>query len=74
MLSVRAVAQHQIMQLGFFSKQIDAYTPNDVPAARHVADYIALSVAHEQLAAAERDRAEARGRSERITRSRSRGR
>jgi transcriptional regulator with PAS, ATPase and Fis domain len=67
MLSVRAVAQHQIMQLGFFSKQTDAYTPDDVPGARHVAGYVAVSVAHEQLAAAELDRAEARGRSERVT-------
>ena len=66
MLSVRAVAQQQIMQLGFFSKQTNAYTPDDVPEARHVADYVALSVAHEQLAAAERDRAEARGRTERV--------
>jgi transcriptional regulator with PAS, ATPase and Fis domain len=66
MLSVRAVAQTQIMQLGFFSKQVNAYTHADVPAARHVADYVAVSVAHEQLAAAERDRAEARGRSERV--------
>jgi DNA-binding NtrC family response regulator len=66
MLSVRAVAQHQIMQLGFFSKHTNAYTPDDVAGARHVADYVAVSVAHEQLAAAERDRAEARGRSERV--------
>jgi transcriptional regulator with PAS, ATPase and Fis domain len=67
MLSVRAVAQHQIMQLGFFSKQTNAYTLDDVAGARQVADYVTLSVAHEQLAAAERDRAEARGRSERVT-------
>jgi transcriptional regulator with PAS, ATPase and Fis domain len=67
MLSVRAVAQHQIMRLGFFSKQTSAYTLEDVAGARHVADYVTLSVAHEQLAAAERDRAEARGRSERVT-------
>ena len=65
-LTVRAVAQNQVMRLGFFSRQANAYTLNDVPAARHVADYVAVSVAHEQLAAAERDRAEARGRSERI--------
>ena len=45
MLSVRAVAQHQIMQLGFFSKQANAYTPDDVPGARHVADCVAVSVA-----------------------------
>jgi transcriptional regulator with PAS, ATPase and Fis domain len=66
MLSVRAVAQSQVMQLGFFSKKAKAYTADDVAGARHVADYVAVSVAHEQLAAAERDRAEARGRSERL--------
>ena len=65
-LMVRAVAQNQLMGLGFFSRQANAYTMNDVPAARHVADYVAVSVAHEQLAAAERDRAAARGRSEHI--------
>jgi len=54
------------MQSGFFSRQTSAYTPNDVPAARHVADYVAVSVAHEQLVAAERDRAEVRRRSERL--------
>jgi transcriptional regulator with PAS, ATPase and Fis domain len=65
-LSVRSVAQTQVMQLGFFSRHPDAYTVDDVPTARHVADHVALAVAHEQLAAAERDRAEARGRSERL--------
>jgi transcriptional regulator with PAS, ATPase and Fis domain len=54
------------MQLGFFSRHPYAYTVDDVPTARHVADYVALAVAHEHLAAAERDRAEARGRSERL--------
>src|SRR6266850_2451707 len=65
-LTIRAVANDQMMRLGFFSKQTNAYSLNDVPAARHVADYVAVSVAHEQLATAERDRAEARGRSERV--------
>ena len=65
-LTIRAVANDQMMRLGFFSRQTNAYSLNDVPAARHVADYVAVSVAHEQLAAAERDRAEARGRSERV--------
>jgi transcriptional regulator with PAS, ATPase and Fis domain len=38
-----------------------------VAPAQHVADYVALAVAHEQLAAAaERDRAEARARTERV--------
>src|SRR5712671_172899 len=65
-LSVRGVAQHQVMRLGFFSKQANAYSSADVPAAQHVADYVVVAVAHEQLAAAERDRAEARARSERV--------
>jgi transcriptional regulator with GAF, ATPase, and Fis domain len=65
-LSVPGIAQNQVMRLGFFSKQADAYTADDVPTAQHVADYVAVAVAHERLAAAERDRAEARGRSERV--------
>src|SRR5437667_471059 len=65
-LTVRSVAQNQVMRLGFFSKQPDAYTAQDVPSAQHITDYVAVAVAHEQLAAAERDRAEARGRSERV--------
>ena len=65
-LMVRSVAQSQVMRLGFFSKEPDAYTAQDVRTAQHVTDYVAVAVAHEQLAAAERDRAEARGRSERV--------
>ena len=65
-LSVRGVAPNRVMQLEFLSRQVDAYTPADLPAAQHVADYVSLAVAHEQLAAAEGSRAEARGRSERF--------
>jgi two-component system NtrC family response regulator len=65
-LSVRGVARNQVMQLEFVSRHVDAYTLADLPAARHVADYVSLAVAHEQLAAAEGSRAEARGRSERV--------
>src|SRR5262249_47281819 len=65
-LIVRTVAQHQMMRLGFFSRGADAYTAHDVRTARQVAGYVAVAVAHEQLAAVERDRAEARGRSERV--------
>src|SRR5206468_5122329 len=64
--TVRSVAHNQVMRLAFFSKQPDAYTLQDVPAAQHITDYVAVAVAHEQLAAAERDRAEARGRAERV--------
>jgi transcriptional regulator with GAF, ATPase, and Fis domain len=65
-LSVRSVARNQVMRLGFFSRDTDAYGLDDVPAAQHIADYVAVAVAHEQLAAVERDRAEARGRTERL--------
>jgi transcriptional regulator with GAF, ATPase, and Fis domain len=65
-LNVRSVARDQVMRLGFLSKQADAYGPDDVRTAQHIADYVAVAVAHEQLAAAERDRAEARGRAERV--------
>jgi transcriptional regulator with PAS, ATPase and Fis domain len=54
------------MHLEFVSRTVDAYTPADLPAAQHVADYVSLAVAHEQLAAAEGNKAEARGRSERV--------
>jgi transcriptional regulator with PAS, ATPase and Fis domain len=64
-LSVRSTAQNQVMRLVFFSKQTNAYTAADVPTAQHIADCVALAVAHEQLAAVERDRAEVRGRTER---------
>jgi DNA-binding NtrC family response regulator len=65
-LAVRTVAQNQVMRLAFFSRQADAYSLQDVPTAQHIADYVAVAVAHEQLAAAERDFAEARGRAERV--------
>jgi len=67
-LSVRGLAQNQVMHLEFVSRQVDAYTSADLPAAQHVADYVSLAVAHEQLAAAEGSRAEARGRSSESTR------
>ena len=65
-LSVRAVARTQVLRLDFVSRRADAYTLADVPAAQHIADYVSLAVAHEQLAAAEERRAEARGRAERV--------
>ena len=65
-LNVRSIARGQVMRLGFLSKESDAYRPDDVKTAQHIADYVAVAVAHEQLAAAERDRAEARARTERV--------
>jgi transcriptional regulator with GAF, ATPase, and Fis domain len=66
LLGVRSVAGSQLMLLLFFSRQPDAYSPADVPAARHIADYVALAVAHEQLAERECEEAEARGRAGRL--------
>jgi transcriptional regulator with GAF, ATPase, and Fis domain len=65
-LTVRAVARHQVMRLGFFGRHPDAFGLQHVPAAQRIADCLAVAVAHEQLAAVERDRAEARGRTERL--------
>ncbi len=64
-LTIRTAALSQVLRLTFLSKRIDAYTPEHVPAARHIADHVAVVVAHEQLATAARDRAEARVRAER---------
>jgi DNA-binding NtrC family response regulator len=60
------VARTQVLRLEFLSTQPDAYSAADVPAAQHIVDYVSLAVAHEQLAAAEGRRAEARGRAERV--------
>jgi transcriptional regulator with PAS, ATPase and Fis domain len=65
-LHVRSVARHQVMHLGFFSKQQGAYDPDDVSTAQYIAHYVAVAVAHQQLAAAEWDRAEGRGRTQRL--------
>jgi transcriptional regulator with PAS, ATPase and Fis domain len=65
-LTVRGVARQQVMRLGFFSKQLDAYDATDVATAQHIASYVGVAVAHEQLAAVEMDRAEARGRAARL--------
>jgi len=47
-------------QAGILSKRRAAYTLDDVPVARLIADSIAVVVAHEQLAEAERARLDAR--------------
>jgi transcriptional regulator with GAF, ATPase, and Fis domain len=66
LLVVRSHARHQAIGLVFFSKRADAFTPDDVPAARQIADYVALAVSHEQLAEVERQDVEARIRAERL--------
>ncbi|HWW87350.1 MAG TPA: sigma 54-interacting transcriptional regulator [Vicinamibacterales bacterium] len=65
-LAVTSRARDQQMGLGFWSKRPNAYSLDDLPAARRIADYIALAVSHEQLAEAERNAAEARARAERL--------
>jgi len=65
-LSVHASAREQQMTLVFSSKRANAFSRDELPVARLVADYIALAVSHEQLAEAERRMAEARAREERL--------
>jgi len=65
-LGVRTTAGEQAMGLAFWSKRAHAFSQDDVPLAQLIADYIALGVAHEQLATAERRVAEARAREERL--------
>ena len=66
LLVARSLARRQAIGLMFLSQHPDAFSPDDVPAARQIADYVALAVSHEQLAEAERHDAEARVRAERF--------
>jgi len=66
LLMVRSLARRQAIGLMFLSKRPAAFVPADAPAARRLADYVALAVSHEQLAEAERHDAEARVRAERL--------
>ena len=66
MLNVRAVARQQVMRLGFFARRPDAFGLEHVATAQRIADCLAVAVAHAQLAAVELERAEARGRTERL--------
>ena len=66
LLSVRNVTLDQGMWVSFFSKQPDAYSPENVAAAQLILEHIAVAVAHQQLAKAESERAAARRGNERI--------
>jgi len=59
-LCIRARARERVIRLGLFSRRRAAYTLDDVPVARLIADAIAVVVAHEQLAEAQRARVDAR--------------
>jgi transcriptional regulator with GAF, ATPase, and Fis domain len=66
MLRVHVQARDERVGLAFWSKRPRAFTVDDVPIARRVADHVALAVSHEQLAEAARQVAEARARAERL--------
>jgi transcriptional regulator with GAF, ATPase, and Fis domain len=66
LLMARSLARRQAIGLMFLSKRPDGFAQGDGPAARRLADYVALAVSHEQLAEAERHDAEARVRAERF--------
>jgi transcriptional regulator with GAF, ATPase, and Fis domain len=65
-LGLHTFAREQGMWLAFYSKRAHAFSQDDLPRARRLADYITLAVSHEQLAEAERRGAEARAREERL--------
>jgi transcriptional regulator with PAS, ATPase and Fis domain len=65
-LAVNASARDQELGVEFWSKQTNAFTVEDVPIARRIADHVALAVSHEQLAEAARQVSEARARAERL--------
>jgi transcriptional regulator with GAF, ATPase, and Fis domain len=65
-MSVRRPAREQVLELSFWSKRPGAFEQRDLPLARWIADYVALSVSHEQLVDAKRQAAEAQARAERL--------
>ena len=65
-MSVRLPAREQVIELSFWSKGVGAFDQRDLPLARRIADYVALSVSHEQLVEVERQAAEAQARAERL--------
>jgi transcriptional regulator with PAS, ATPase and Fis domain len=66
LLVVLTRARQQSMGLAFWSKTVGAFSRDQVPVARRVADHVALAVSHEQLAEAARQVAEAHARAERL--------
>jgi transcriptional regulator with GAF, ATPase, and Fis domain len=64
LLSVRLSAREQQFGLHFWSKQLGAFTREQVPLARRIAEHVALAVSHQQLAEAARSADEARARAQ----------
>jgi transcriptional regulator with GAF, ATPase, and Fis domain len=56
----------QELNVGFWSKQPNAFGMWDVPVARRVADYVGLILSHQQLAEAAQQVADAHARAERL--------
>ncbi len=65
-LAVNASAREQELGVEFWSRQVDAFSAEDVPIARRIADHVALAVSHQQLAEAARQVAAARARADRL--------
>ena len=49
-LSVALSAGGQLFSLHFLSKAVGAFTPDQIPLARHIAVHVAMGISHEQLA------------------------
>jgi transcriptional regulator with GAF, ATPase, and Fis domain len=65
-LKVQVTARDEHLGLMFWSKKRHAFSMEDVPIARRIADHLALAVSHEQLSEAARQVAEAQARAERL--------
>jgi transcriptional regulator with PAS, ATPase and Fis domain len=50
LLRVAMRAGHQVVVVGFWSRQAHAYTRHDVPLAQRIVSHIAICISHEQLA------------------------
>ena len=66
LLGIRLPAREQVIELSFWSKRPGAFAQSHVALAYRIADYVALSVSHEQLVEVERQVAEAQARAERL--------
>jgi transcriptional regulator with PAS, ATPase and Fis domain len=65
-MRIHVRARDEQVGLAFWSRRRRAFTVEDVPTARRIADHVALAVSHEQLAEAARQVAEARARADRL--------
>jgi len=66
-LSVALSAGGQLFSLHFLSKRLGAFTPDQIPVARHIAVHVAMGISHEQLAETARQAAAARAHADRLS-------